>query len=244
MIPADFTDVLERARKRFTELGNPELVAKYARYFREGYDAYGLTEKQLHEFMEEELAAHPDWSVRDIVDLGLVLFAEGKYEMGSLGLLWLEKRKKQWDRDTLPAVKSWYDRGVSNWAHSDVICSRILSPLIGNGLATLGDLAEWRSAESRWTRRAVPVAMLVLRKTVDPGILLDFLEPMMGDGERVVHQGLGWFLRDLWKIHPLPVEALLMRYKDTSARLIFQYATEKMTKEQKERFRRAKKTIT
>ncbi len=32
--------------------------------------------------------------------------------------------------------------------------------------------------------------------------LLAFIDPLMGDGEKVVHQGLGWFLREAWKRDP------------------------------------------
>jgi hypothetical protein len=52
-----------------------------------------------------------------------------------------------------------------------------------------------------------------------------------------VHQGPGWFLREAWKVQPRPVERFLRCWKDTAARLIFQYATEKMTPAQKQRFR-------
>jgi hypothetical protein len=57
----------------------------------------------------------------------------------------------------------------------------------------------------------------------------------------VVHQGLGWFLREAWKLYPQPVENYLAVWKDSAPRLIFQYATEKMTPEQKACFRREKK---
>jgi len=70
--------------------------------------------------------------------------------------------------------------------------------------------------------------------------LLRFIRPMMMDEERVVHQGLGWFLREAWKVNPKAVEPFLMEWKDRSARLIFQYATEKMTPKQKARYRAGK----
>ncbi|MBM3746002.1 MAG: DNA alkylation repair protein, partial [Acidobacteria bacterium] len=70
--------------------------------------------------------------------------------------------------------------------------------------------------------------------------LLEFLRPLMRDAEKVVQQGLGWFLREAWKKQPEPVEAFLLEFKDTAPRIIFQYATEKMTAARKERFRRAK----
>ena len=62
----------------------------------------------------------------------------------------------------------------------------------------------------------------------------------MLDPERVVQQGLGWFLREAWKKTPAPVEAYLTGWKDTAPRLIFQYATEKMSAADRARFRRAK----
>jgi 3-methyladenine DNA glycosylase AlkD len=70
---------------------------------------------------------------------------------------------------------------------------------------------------------------------------LEFIEPLMHDPEREVHQGVGWFLREAWKIQPEPVEQFLLKYKDTSPRLIFQYATEKMQPEARERYRKARK---
>ncbi len=71
--------------------------------------------------------------------------------------------------------------------------------------------------------------------------MLDFITPLMHDPERVVQQGMGWFLREAWKIKPKPVETFLLKYKDSAPRLIFQYATEKMSKEDKLRFRAEKK---
>jgi len=83
------------------------------------------------------------------------------------------------------------------------------------------------------------VTILVLLKgKFDAAELLAFVRPLMTDPERVVHQGMGWFLRELWKKEPKPVEAFLLEWKDTAPRLIFQYATEKMTAAQKARFKR------
>jgi 3-methyladenine DNA glycosylase AlkD len=82
--------------------------------------------------------------------------------------------------------------------------------------------------------------LAVLKKEKDYAPLLDFLRPLMMDEEKVVRQGLGWFLREAWKLQREPVEAFLLVWKDRAPRLIYQYATEKMTPEEKARFRRAK----
>ena len=63
----------------------------------------------------------------------------------------------------------------------------------------------------------------------------------MMDPEKKVQQGLGWFLRESWKIKPKETETFLLKWKNNAPRTIFQYATEKMTAEEKKRFRKDKK---
>ena len=60
----------------------------------------------------------------------------------------------------------------------------------------------------------------------------------MVDQEREVHQGVGWFLREAWKIQHEEVEVFLLEWKERAPRLIFQYACEKMSTEEKQRFKR------
>jgi hypothetical protein len=49
---------------------------------------------------------------------------------------------------------------------------------------------------------------------------------------------MGWFLREAWKKKPVETEAFLLKWKEVAPRLIIQYATEKMTAENKLRFKR------
>ncbi len=62
----------------------------------------------------------------------------------------------------------------------------------------------------------------------------------MPDNDEFVQKGLGWFLREAWKKYPKEVEKFLLSWKDTCDRIIIQYATEKMNKEDKLRFKREK----
>jgi 3-methyladenine DNA glycosylase AlkD len=236
----EYNQLIMEMRAAFGPLTNPERVQKYARYFKDGYDAYGVTEDDLKAFLEQSMEKYTHWTLHQVIACGDLLFTEKKYEAGSLAIMWVLKRKKQFNASMLPGIRNWLDSGVTNWAHTDFICSKITPVLLEKKHVTIADFSDWRSAASRWTRRAVPVTLLCLRKTADPNELLASIGPMMGDGERVVHQGLGWFLRDLWKIHPIPVEDFLFRFRDTAARLIFQYATEKMDKAARERFRRTR----
>ena len=83
------------------------------------------------------------------------------------------------------------------------------------------------------------VTMLWQRGRIPAQEILDFLQPLMLDTEKTVQQGVGWVLRELWKLSPREVEEFLFQNKETAPRLIIQYATEKMNKDKKKRFRRA-----
>jgi len=79
-----------------------------------------------------------------------------------------------------------------------------------------------------------------LKRSEDFLPFFKFLEPLMIDPDREVHQGVGWFLREAWEKQGEPTELFLLRWKDLSPRLIYQYACEKMIKEEKIRFKRTK----
>jgi len=217
---------------------------RYARFFTEGYDAWGLDKD--HPFFTQK---RPEWLER-YRGLGLpgffkaaeLLFATGKYEEGATAIWFLMQLRDQIDAGMTGRLADCFRAGVRNWAHTDVLSGEVVGPLLADGRIELASLAVWRASDLKFQRRAVPVSMLALLKSQRPiGPLLDFLRSLMLDQERVVQQGLGWFLREAWKKYPKAVEEFLQEWKDQSPRLIFQYATEKMTPQQRARFRRGKK---
>jgi 3-methyladenine DNA glycosylase AlkD len=217
-------------------------VRKYARYFKEGYDAYGIDQVLLEsQWTAWQESLGPELGLEGLLDLGDLLFASGKYEEGGLAVRLLKGYKRQFDARSVVRVGRWLEQ-ARNWAHCDIVCGELIAPTLRAGRVSLSGLAEWRHSPHRFKRRGVPVSMLGLLKEPGPtGPLLEFVRPMMLDGERVVHQGLGWFLREAWKVDGEGAEAFLLEWKDSAPRLIFQYATEKMSPADKERFRRAKR---
>ena len=230
---------IDAACKRFAD---PKRVAKYARYFKEGYETYGVDwdSPAWKEAKEKWFKENAGLGLNGFVEAGKLLFSTGKYEHGALAVWFVSQFRSQLGPKAFAGIGKWFEGGVRNWAHSDVICGELLSPCLESGAVKLEALAAWRKSPHKYKRRAVPVAMLgLLKGASDCRPLVDFLRPLMLDSERVVQQGLGWFLREAWKKDPKPVEALLTEYKDTAPRLIFQYATEKMTASGKQRFRRS-----
>ncbi len=234
---------LSEIRGFFSENANPDLVKKYSRYFKDGYDAWGVAQdifiSQKDKWFEEK---GKSLGLPGFLALGDELMKSGKYEEGSLAVMFLLKYKRDFSREVLARVGTWLENYVTNWAHTDYICSEIIGYCYKKGIAGYEDVADWKQSESIWQRRAVPVSMIAcVKMNAEVGPLLLFVESLMMDAARPVQQGEGWFLREAWKRHPAEVEVFLKKWKNESPRLIFQYATEKMEKDKKEEFRREKK---
>ncbi len=232
-------ELIQDIRSFCEDHADPAIVQKYARYFKDGYDAYGLPSGEFMAKVKELLASNT-FTMETVVEASYELMKSGKYEEPSFAMQLLKGFSTQFSKDTFRVIEQWFPIGIRNWAHTDGLCSELLSPMVQKGIVSMKDFGPWRKSKYRFQRRAVPVALIKsVKKSADVAPYLDFLDPMMMDPERVVHQGLGWFLREAWKVHPVPVEAFLMKWKNDAARLIFQYATEKMAKEERLRFRRS-----
>lgn len=239
----DLIKIHREIRENLAAQADPALVQKYARYFKEGYDAYGLAQGVLQEQKRALLEAYRDeLGMPGFLDLGDLLVDGGKYEEVMLAIIMVPAFARDFDRGILKRTGAWLDEGIQNWAQSDTLCSEILAILWKKHLIGVEDLLDWRGASVKWKRRAVPVTLInAMKNGTEVTAILEFIDPMMMDEERVVHQGLGWLLREAWKREPEPVEAFLVHWKNDAARLIFQYATEKMDKDERVKYRRDKK---
>lgn len=234
------TELYEEIRSYCRANANQAVVKKYSRYFKEGYDAYGLTREQL-EGKVALLLSDKRINMKLVLTAGKLLVESGKYEETSFAIRLLMGYAGQFTVETFEEIGKWFEIGITNWGHTDVICGLLISQFFERNIISLDALSDWRTAANKYQRRAVPVAMIeLLKSTKDYAPLFAFIEPLMMDSQRVVHQGLGWFLREAWKLKRKETETFLLKWKDNAPRLIFQYATEKMTPEQKKCFKRAK----
>ena len=233
-------ELLSEIQAYCREHAHAENVKKYSRYFREGYDAYGLTQDELYS-KRDEILARPGITFDLLVQTSYLLLQKPKYEETSFAIVLLRSFQGSLTRDSFRLIEKWFHLGIRNWAHTDVICGELLSPMLMKEIITLADLESWREAVNKFQRRAVPVSLIkLLKQTKDFGPFYRMIEPMMMDTEREVHQGIGWFLREAWKLKKKETEDLLLRWKDKAPRLIFQYACEKMSAEEKLRFRKSR----
>lgn len=226
----------------FRDHADPALVKKYSRYFREGYDAWGIDQKTME---TQRSIWYERWKMdlsrEQLFTLGDQLMISGKYEESILAIWILINLQKESGEGILEKAGEWLENNISNWAQTDYLSGEVISIQLNREPLLLKELEKWRKSGSKWRRRSIPVSLIkVMKQGYDPEKLLRMIDPMMNDKIREVHQGLGWFLRETRKRHQNMTDRFLLDWKDTCARLIIQYATEKMDKAQKENYKRIK----
>ena len=171
-------------------------IKKYARYFKEGYDAYGLGREKFETQRDKWLEEWRDvLTIDDYLALGEKLIATGKYEEASYAVTFIANQKDQLKAEHFNRLGSWLETGIRNWGHTDVLCGYILSHFICTKLIDIKTLETWRTSESKWKRRAIPVTLIDALKTDIPlWEMLALIDPLMSDKDEMVQKGLGWFL--------------------------------------------------
>lgn len=234
------TEIIQEIRSYCIANANAERLKTSQRFFKEEFIGYGLTAPQVYSKVKEMLKSG-GFDLKIIQEAAPILMKGGMYEEISIGLLLLDGLWKQFTPETFKTIGSWFSFSINNWAHADTLGMLILPRFLDKKILEMNDFRSWLDSPYKFQRRCVPVTLIKhMKKTrqVMPSIL--FVEKLMADPEREVHQGMGWFLREAWKISPAETESFLEKYKDTAPRLIIQYACEKMTAENKLRFKKAK----
>jgi 3-methyladenine DNA glycosylase AlkD len=223
---------------------NPEIIKKYQPYFKEGYDGYGIDDKLFRQQIEDWLEQwKAEMSIDSYLDLGDELMKTGRFDEKHVAINLLKSCRTDYSKATFQRIGRWFDFGINIWATTDVLCMLILSAMLLDNVIGPEDLKTWTNAESEWKRRAVPVALAELEKVskeLNPADAMELIKPLILDDSEYVQKGIGTLLRGLWKRYPAEVEDFLMKWKDRCGRLIVQYATEKMDKEYRKKFRKRK----
>jgi 3-methyladenine DNA glycosylase AlkD len=234
------TEIIQEIRSYCIANADAERLQKSQRFFKEEFVGHGLTAPQLYSKVKE-LQKEGNFDLSAVLEAAPVLMKGGMFEEISMALLLFDGLWKQFTPETFQTIGGWFSFSISNWAHADTLGMLILPRFLDKKILEMSDFSPWLDSPFKFQRRCVPVTLIKhMKKTrqVMPSIL--FVEKLMGDSEREVHQGMGWFLREAWKISHAETELFLEKHKNTSPRLIIQYACEKMTAENKLRFKRAK----
>lgn len=230
-------------RSFYKKNSDPLVVEKYSRFFREGYRAYGVNpeiqSKEIQKWIDQ---LEDEFTLKDYKKLFVGLFESGMNEETSTVIRFLTNLERYYSKSLFAQIRAWIGKYFTNWAQTDSVCKYVLREFILRKIVSYNDLIAWHTHKSKWVRRAVPVTTVEAfykEQKITPVLKVGNL--LIDDPVREVGQGVGWMLRDAWKIYPDRIEKLLKKHVKTGNRTAYQYACEKMDKEYRLQFRRPKK---
>lgn len=231
-----FTPILERVRAELAALGSPQGILSARRFFKEPIDPYGVSAAHVRRIAVELSREIKAWTPAQRNRLATAFMKSPKLEEAALAAYLLGRFHKQCARCEFLLMESWLDRYVSNWAHTDSICTLPLAAAIHNDPTLAPLLLPWTTSTNRWKRRAAAVALV---KSAGRGRLTELIfqvaTPLMTDPDVMVQKGVGWLLKENYDSHPEATVRFLETHKHSTSRLTLRYAAEKMTPAHREK---------
>lgn len=157
-------------------------------------------------------------------------FAENKIE---------KLEKQEWNY-----LRGWVDF-IDNWAHSDVL-SKIYSFLLEQQSdLILPTLKKWNKSKNPWKQRTSVVSLIYYaspkRKAPPVKVILEMVEPLLKQKDKYVQKGIGWTLRESYKLYPKETFEFLNEHIKQLSSDAFSYATEKLAKETKDELKKMRR---
>ena len=177
-------------------------IDKYSRYFKEGFDGYGIDQKVYEEQRDFWIAEwKKEMTIEKYLELGDKLIQIGKFEEISFAISFLKSERANYTESTFDRIGKWFDIGISNWANTDVLCMLVLSSFLIDKIIEFDKLKEWTKSNSEWKKRAVPVTLVeLIKEDLKPEIALLLIEPLMLDDSKYEKKELVHYCVDYGKL--------------------------------------------
>ena len=229
------TATAKQVREEFRKLGNPDIAAHSARFFKTGDGEYGAGDsflgirvpetrrfaRRFRDLPTRSVGALLKSSFHEERLLAVLILVE-QYERGG-------PAEKQRVFETYVSMRHF----VNNWDLVDSSAHKIVGPqLMEQDRALLYELA---ASDDLWDRRIAIMSTYHFIREGDFSDTLSIAELLIDDQEDLIHKAVGWMLREVGNRDRKVEEALLRKHYRHMPRTMLRYAIEKFP----ERRRRA-----
>lgn len=129
---------------------------------------------------------------------------------------------------------------INNWDLTDEIAPNVLGNflLLQSEIEAKKILKKYINSKNIWIRRMSVVACLTYARKGYKDIPFFICKKLLYDKEVLINKAVGWVLREVYKKHPREVIEFLVSNNDEEKipRFVISYATEKMSKEEKNKY--------
>jgi 3-methyladenine DNA glycosylase AlkD len=235
---------LQEVERALKKLADKTRATHDARYYNTRFICLGLNAKSQQSLFKNGYSfSELDHTTQK--KIWNFIFKNAKtHEAMNQALMYFDARRDQLEPADWRVLKSWASR-VENWVHSDTLCG-IYSRLHEQYPELVyPQLLTWNRAKNPWLRRISIVSLIyyVSPNRKAPSVLRVFplVTSLIRDKDPYVQKGVGWTLRECYKLRPESTFAFLKHYIKDLAPTSFSYATEKVTKKEKETLKKLRK---
>lgn len=221
--------MLERIKKDFSRLANPEKASLLQRFFKTGKGEYGEGDVFLGIMVpyQRDLVKkyHSALSLDDIQEL----LSSKVHEHRLTALLILAKHYQKADEKGKKEIFDFYlgnTKNINNWDLVDLSAPNIVGDyLINKDRKILYTLAK---SSSLWEKRisVLATAAFIRNNQFDDTIRLS--EILIKDSHDLIHKAVGWMLREVGKRDIKTLESFLNKHYKAMPRTMLRYAIEKL----------------
>ncbi|MFC1788273.1 DNA alkylation repair protein [Patescibacteria group bacterium] len=202
---------------------------------------WGIRLPELHQVARQQFS-WLDKTDAEILKIWDYIWKNAKvHEAMSIPLFYYVDHRAELDLKEWKVLKTWINR-IENWEHSDFLSSLYSVLLERHPEIVYPQLQKWNSSKYSWERRNSIVPLIYYaspRRTPPPANkILPLIKNLLHDQDPYVQKGVGWTLRECGKIYPAQTWKFLVRHICDLAPVSFSYATEKITKPQKQKLKK------
>ncbi|TWI95086.1 DNA alkylation repair enzyme [Mucilaginibacter frigoritolerans] len=147
-------------------------------------------------------------------------------------------------REMWPVIVEWQNQ-IDDWGLCDALAKVYTKILEVIPEEVYAQLQQWNTDTNLWKRRQSLVSLLYYSRTKKNYLSFDqissLITPLLQDKEYYVQKGLGWTLRELHTVYPLPTMSYLNQHIKQVSSIAFTIAIEKMDIVQKDKFKALRK---
>ncbi|MFW9950280.1 MAG: DNA alkylation repair protein [Candidatus Thorarchaeota archaeon] len=170
------------------------------------------------------------------------ILTETNVEENKFVAFFLLNRYKNFFTTTLPELfRLEYFPYCHTWSTCDSCCIRVLGPFLakkGNMALAQKTIDLWSRDNSLWIKRASLVLLLkviMVHRDFNKDYVFQKVEKMIKhSNENYIAKGIGWLLKTCSKYQPEIITQYLIDNRKRLSRLILRYASEKLSKVQRE----------
>ena len=211
------------------------------------YPCFGIRLPQLREILKKGFSFSQLPHEEQVKIWDCIWKHSDNHEVMQFPLFYFEARKKRNDLKDWKIVKTWINR-IDGWEHGDRLASIYTHLFEKYPEKIYPTLIAWHKAKNPWKRRNAILTLIYYaspKRSYPPVTkILPLVKPLISDKNPYIQKAVGWTLRECHTLYPKETYQFLTDHITKLAATSFSYATERLSKKEKDllKKKRNKKT--